>query len=63
MGDITNNDGTGGTCIFGQTFADENFELSHRGPGWVAMANRGETRAFLVILGKFLICTYCPRGT
>ena len=41
MGDITKNDGSGGTSIYGDMFNDENFVLSHRSPGWVAMANRG----------------------
>jgi len=41
MGDITKGDGTGGMSIYGKSFADEEFILSHRSPGWVAMANSG----------------------
>lgn len=41
MGDITTGDGTGGRSIYGERFNDEEFILSHRSPGWVAMANHG----------------------
>lgn len=41
MGDITTGDGTGGRSIYGSKFNDEEFILSHRSPGWVAMANHG----------------------
>ena len=40
-GDVVNGDGTGSASLYGESFADESFNIKHGMGGMLSMANHG----------------------
>mmetsp|Transcript_29232 Transcript_29232/g.65452 ORF Transcript_29232/g.65452 Transcript_29232/m.65452 type:complete len:119 (-) Transcript_29232:438-794(-) len=55
-GDFLKQDGTGRMSIYGEKFADENFNLRHDAPGLLSMANSGPNTNGCQF---FLTCAKC----
>jgi len=52
-GDIVKLDGTGSVSIYGKYFPDENFEIKHTAPGFISMANAGNSISIIASVCKF----------
>ena len=61
LGDFTQFNGRGGESIYGEKFADENFELKHEGPMYLSMANAGpNTNGYVLFV--LVLCSVISYG-